>query len=127
MVRPIGDSADGAFDNSSEEMSSQLAQLDARELSQIERALTRLEQGTYGMCEGDSPNCQRRIPLARLNALPDSTLCIHCQRERDQHPGGVEGRGTGSWGRIVDLKDPFQDRQINLSELEHSMSSAWKR
>src|SRR6516162_5953991 len=58
-----GDSADAAFDSGSEEMASQLAELDARELEQIERAIVRLKQGTYGLCEG----CNTKIPVARLN------------------------------------------------------------
>src|ERR1700722_16998775 len=61
-----GDSVDVAFDSGSEEMSTQLAELEARELNQIERALTRLKQSTYGMCEV----CQRKIPVTCLNALP---------------------------------------------------------
>src|SRR5262245_4342809 len=78
-----GDSADVAFDSGSEEISTQLAELEARELNQIERALTRLKQGTYGICEV----CQGKIPVARLNALPYSTTCINCQREMESYPG----------------------------------------
>src|ERR1700686_2017018 len=59
-----GDSADAAFEADSDEVSSQLAQLDSRKLSQTERALARLQQGKYGICE----NCERKITLARLNA-----------------------------------------------------------
>src|ERR1700682_5172503 len=80
-----GDSADAAFDSGSEEVSSQLAELEARELSQIERALARLKQGNFGVCEG----CQKKIPVSRLNALPFSTTCIECQREME---------GLGDWG-----------------------------
>src|SRR4051794_15065648 len=71
-----GDSADLAFDTGSEEVASHLAELEAKELSQVERAIDRLKQGTYGLCEG----CHKRIPVARLNALPFSTTCIECQR-----------------------------------------------
>ena len=46
-----GDAADVAFDSGSEEISTQLAELEARELSQIERALARMKQGIYGVCE----------------------------------------------------------------------------
>src|SRR5580765_6686014 len=64
------DVADAAFDHTGEELSSQLAELEARELNQIERALLRLKQGTYGLCEA----CSTKIPVARLNVLPYSTL-----------------------------------------------------
>src|SRR3954465_4620076 len=85
-----GDSVDVAFETGSDEMTSQLAELDARELHQIERALDRLKQGTYGVCEGgdeDGDPCGTKIPVARLNALPYTTLCIDCQRQMERYPG----------------------------------------
>src|ERR1700682_5917504 len=86
-----GDSADAAFDSGSEEVSSQLAELEARELSQIERAVARLKQGNFGVCEG----WQKKIPTATLNALPFSTTCIECQREMELY-GTWGGRGNGA-------------------------------
>src|ERR1700736_1474209 len=80
-VGGVGDSADEAFQADSGEMSSQLAELAARGLGQIEQALARLQSGTCGICKGGSKSCQKKIPLARLNALPYSTYCINCQRE----------------------------------------------
>src|SRR5437879_10167987 len=65
-----GDCADVAFGAGSDEMASQLTELESRELSQIERALARLKQGTYGVCEV----CQHKIPIGRLNALPYSKI-----------------------------------------------------
>src|SRR5437764_4212258 len=84
-----GDSADVAFETGSDEMASQLAELDARELTQIDKAIDRLKQGAYGSCEA----CNCKIPIARLNALPYTTLCIKCQREMEAYPGWNEGRG----------------------------------
>lgn len=46
-----------------------------RTLAQIERALTRMDGGTYGICE----RCDQPIDFARLKALPYATLCIRCQ------------------------------------------------
>jgi DnaK suppressor protein len=77
-----GDSAEGAFNSGSEEISTQLAEMEARELDKTDRALTRLTQGTYGICEV----CHAKIPLSRLNALPFSTTCIDCQREMEGYP-----------------------------------------
>src|SRR5439155_25334401 len=70
VTSATGDSADAAFDSSGEEIASQLAELEAKELAQVERALRRLKQGTYGKCE----SCAAKIPVVRLNALPYSTL-----------------------------------------------------
>jgi len=110
-----GDSADAAFDAGSDEMSSQLAEFDARELTQIERALVRLKQGTYGLCEA----CQKRIPVGRLNALPYTTYCIECQREMEQYPGWAGRRGTPNWEQVADLNSAYDDQpQVRLSDLE---------
>ena len=50
---------------------------DAREqLHQIEKALGRIEDGTYGTCE----ICGKEIPLDRLEAVPWTTLCIEDAR-----------------------------------------------
>jgi DnaK suppressor protein len=111
-----GDSADAAFDAGSEEISTQLAELEIRELNQIERALTRLHQGTYGRCD----RCQRRIPVARLNALPYSTTCVECQREIDGRPGREGLRGEG-WERLCDA-GPATEQQTDLAKLEMELS-----
>jgi DnaK suppressor protein len=120
-----GDIVDAAFNASSDEMSSQLAELDSQELSQIERALERLQKGMYGMCEGGGENCQRKIPLIRLNALPYTTLCINCEREVEKDPGWRDQPARGNWNRVSrESGAPMEDRRINLSELEIGLSSA---
>jgi DnaK suppressor protein len=115
-----GDSADLAFDAGSEEVSSQLAELEARELSQVERALARLKQGTYGVCEG----CQKRIPVARLNALPFSTTCIECQREMETYGSWSNRGGVGNWEKVSEVEAPMEDqRDIHLSDIELDLTS----
>lgn len=81
-----GDIVDWALDSLNGELSSQMAQTESRKLARIEQALARMQLGGYGMCEG----CEQAIPAARLEALPDSTLCVACQREEE---------GAGSSGR----------------------------
>ena len=113
-----GDSADAAFEAGSDEMASHLAELDARELTQIERAIVRLKQGTYGLCEV----CQKRIPVGRLNALPYSTLCITCQRDMEQYPDWSE-RGN-NWEKLYDAPGSIEDqREVDLSQLEIDLPS----
>jgi DnaK suppressor protein len=115
-----GDSADAAFESGSEEMASQLAELDARELSQIERALARLKQGTYGLCEV----CAGKIPVGRLNALPYSTFCINCQRELEKDPNWSERQADGNWEKVYDSPAPLEEqREVDLSDLEMDISS----
>jgi phage/conjugal plasmid C-4 type zinc finger TraR family protein len=45
-------------------------------LTQVERALDRLDAGTYGRCE----RCGNAIPKARLEAFPSVTLCVSCKQ-----------------------------------------------
>jgi DnaK suppressor protein len=50
------------------------AQLVTR-LSGVDAALARLDSGTYGVCE----SCGGPIGEARLEAMPDATLCVACK------------------------------------------------
>jgi DnaK suppressor protein len=117
------DSADVAFETSSDEMSSQFAELDARELCQIERSLARLAQGECGICEGGCENCQKRIPLARRNALPFTTFCINCEREMEKYPQRLGRRSAGKRKRGFDSEAPMERQRINLSDLERELTS----
>jgi len=114
-----GDSADAAFDSGSEEISTQLAALEARELGQIERALTRIKQGVYGLCE----YCHTKIPVARLNALPYSTTCVNCQREMELSPSWADSRAGNDWEKVSDADAPYEEpRNVDLSEIEMDLS-----
>ena len=45
-------------------------------LAQVERALAKLENGSYGKCD----KCGRPISEGRLSVAPYSTLCVDCKR-----------------------------------------------
>ena len=47
-------------------------------LADVERALEKLEDGTYGICD----SCGEPIGEERLEAIPWATLCISCARTR---------------------------------------------
>ena len=104
-----GDEIDAALDASHNEINSQLAELESRELAQVEEALARMEEGTYGICEATG----QPIPLARLQALPYATFCIEAQRELEKH--GEFGT-TPDWGAIFDRDD--NDIPISMNEAE---------
>ena len=55
-------------------------------LEKVERALTKLDNGTFGLCE----TCGARIDRARLEALPRARRCLSCQsrKERNGARGG---------------------------------------
>jgi DnaK suppressor protein len=45
-------------------------------ITQVERALERLDDGSYGWCE----RCGNAIPVERLAAFPSATLCVSCKQ-----------------------------------------------
>lgn len=75
-----GDLADVAMETTQDEISSQLAEVESRELGHIEEALERLKDGRFGDCE----TCDKPIPLARLQAVPYATMCINCARSQEK-------------------------------------------
>jgi len=48
------------------------------QLSEVEHALHKLDQGTYGLCD----ICGQPIEPARLEALPQASLCLSCKARR---------------------------------------------
>lgn len=55
------------------EASAMLAQ-SRQHLDEVDAAIAKLADGTFGLCE----RCGREIPLARLNARPHAAHCINC-------------------------------------------------
>jgi DnaK suppressor protein len=49
-------------------------------LREVQAALTRVEDGSYGLCLG----CEEPISAKRLAAVPWAALCIRCQERRDR-------------------------------------------
>jgi DnaK suppressor protein len=52
-------------------------------LAQVEEALARIEDGTYGICQ----RCGDPIDIARLRVLPFATLCIRCKELEEKSNG----------------------------------------
>ncbi|MFB7789019.1 TraR/DksA family transcriptional regulator [Streptomyces sp. NPDC056086] len=82
------DSGDGAGDDEADTGSKNITRehemalaANAREmLTQTERALQRLDAGTYGLCE----NCGDPIGKARMQAFPRATLCVACKQKQER-------------------------------------------
>jgi len=109
-----GDVVDAALDSVQDEISSQLAEVESRELSKIEYALDRMRIGQYGICEG----CGCNIPMARLNALPYATYCIKCQREAERQ--GATSPADVDWSRLLD--HPAGDADLSIRDIEMDVS-----
>jgi DnaK suppressor protein len=106
-----GDLVDFALDSAQDEINSQLAEVESRELANIENAIERMRNGTYGICEVTG----KPIPLARLQALPYATMCIEAQREIEKM--GSAAREQADWGRVLDTGNST-DNDVLLDDLE---------
>lgn len=62
-----------------EEVFEQLDEQSRREAEDIQAALERIEQGTFGSCEA----CGEPIGQARLDALPTARRCVPCQERME--------------------------------------------
>lgn len=88
LVGLMRDSGDGAGDDQADTGTKNITRegemalaANAREmLSQDERALERLDAGTYGLCE----NCGNPIGKARMQAFPRATLCVECKQKQER-------------------------------------------
>lgn len=52
-----------------------------RQLAAVDEAMEHLEAGTYGICD----RCGKPIPPERLEAVPETTLCVTCSAGEDWH------------------------------------------
>jgi RNA polymerase-binding protein DksA len=73
----LGDIATATFDR---EMASTLEDNSTHVLNEIDAALARVEEGTFGMCKA----CGNPIDPERLEALPWATLCIGDKRKQER-------------------------------------------
>jgi DnaK suppressor protein len=63
-----------AVANYTRDLTAAALERERRTLQEIEAALIRMTDGSYGVCKG----CDGSIPEARLEALPWAHLCVHC-------------------------------------------------
>lgn len=68
------DFAEQAVQRENDEVLSQLETSARAEIARIDRALAKVAQGTYGVCEA----CGGEIDPARLAVLPDASRCVRC-------------------------------------------------
>ena len=94
LHRPLADSVGGVIASipedvdlaqalSDRETTDILVHLLDQNRAQVERALARVKDGGYGMCE----DCGRRIPAERLRYQPAATRCVECQGRWDRVNG----------------------------------------
>ena len=71
--------ADVGSDNYEKEFALDIIEGENQELREIDEALARMNDGSFGVCA----LCGEAIPWQRLSALPYARLCIDCKRKEE--------------------------------------------
>jgi DnaK suppressor protein len=81
-VSDIGDILDSVSEERTRELDMILTDREKQKLKQIDDALDRIEEETYGLCE----ECGIKIPRARLRVVPFAKYCVECKEviEREE-------------------------------------------
>lgn len=88
-----------------QEMQNSLTNHQRMKLSNINDALARIDNGTYGICE----NCKNTIDENRLEFIPETNLCSCCAKEIDGPVHGMES---------VSIKDNFSGPNLFTTVVE---------
>ena len=86
----VRDSTDDATSSEAASESLQEATVASQTLAQVQDALRRIEDGTYGKCTA----CGRQIEAARLEAIPWALYCLEDQKKHDQAAHVQQGGST---------------------------------
>jgi len=105
----VPDEVDLANSTTARETSYRIGSVESDAVAQIDYALTRLDSGKYGICE----DCGKRIPEARLRAVPFAYLCVSC-KERDERENPPAEEADVFWG---DLGEAGGDGPPELHDL----------
>jgi len=79
-AQDIGDILDSVSEERTRELDLILTDREKRKLAQIDDAIDRIEENTYGICE----ECGVKIPKARLKVLPFAIFCVECQEKNER-------------------------------------------
>jgi RNA polymerase-binding protein DksA len=74
------DLADTASDDIDRKMIEAIGSQELKRLKLIDSALTRIQQGKYGLCL----KCGKRIPQDRLEAIPYALMCVECKTAEER-------------------------------------------
>jgi RNA polymerase-binding transcription factor DksA len=89
----VGETKEGSPYGKKEEGASETFELEKRlalekrlmvTLAEIEHALRKFEQGTYGVCD----TCGQSVEIARLEVLPQANLCLNCKAQQSKNAKG---------------------------------------
>ncbi len=109
----VEDSGDAAIRETRQGLESHLAEMEYNELMQIRRAISLIQEGRYGHCE----NCNKSIPIARLNAVPYTMFCVDCAQQRESM--GLSSQTVHSdWENAYEFEDRLNDHEVRIHDLD---------
>ncbi len=111
-VNRRGDEYDAANDSSERETLYGITAIELTHLKEIERALRKIDDGTYGRCE----RCGVQIPAGRLKVMPFAALCVACKEQEERtNPFSLAHDQEGAWARVEDSAEeaPDFDRAVD--------------
>jgi len=82
---PFGKREEGADEASELEKRLALEERLGESLNEVEHALQKYEAGTYGLCD----SCGQSIEKARLEAIPQASLCLNCKASQAKETKGA--------------------------------------
>ena len=97
-ARPSDERREGSPFGKREEEATEAQELEKRlalekrmrdQLTEVEHALHKFEEGTYGLCDV----CGQSIDPARLEALPQASLCLSCKAKQAKNAKGKTSSG----------------------------------
>jgi len=106
--------ADAGSDNFELENTLCLVDSERKLLLEIEDALSRIEQGTYGICEGGN----EKIPKARLHAIPWARYCLICASLSEKGLLAKEGQFDES--NYEQINEGQNDNFDNIAEEQNN-------
>ena len=92
--QPLAERREGSPFGKREEEADEASELEKRlaleerlgeSLNEVEHALEKYEAGTYGLCD----SCGQTIEQARLEALPQASLCLNCKASQAKDAKGA--------------------------------------
>jgi len=97
-ARPTEERREGSPFGKREEEATESLELEKRlalekrireQLAEVEHALQKFQEGTYGLCD----SCGQPIDPARLEALPQASLCLNCKAQQTKNAKGKSSSG----------------------------------
>ncbi len=118
---PPGDELDVARSLGEVETDVSLIERADQQLKWIDDALSRLDRGTYGLCQ----DCGEEIPLERLRAVPFTVRCVDCQNKRNRllhvGEGTISEPFNRQWALPEEMAGSLEDQDLSANPEEAAL------